>query len=147
MTGRPTDYCDEVADKILDGIVGGATLRTICEPDDMPDKSTVLRWVARHEDFEKLYTLAQAAKMEAHADELLDIADDGSNDWMLTNAENNAGYRENGEAIRRSALRISTRQWLMERLKPKRYGSKVDVNHGGSVGLSVEVVDFGPPTS
>jgi len=145
--GRPTDYSEDVADRILDLIIEGKTLREIEAVEGLPSKSTILRWVAKHEEFAKLYALAQEAKMEGFADELLEIADDGRNDWMRANDEENAGYRENGEAMRRSQIRISTRQWLMERLKPKKYGSKVDVNHGGNVGLTVEVVDFGAPPS
>jgi hypothetical protein len=106
---RPIEYGEEIANRVLDGIIAGGTLRQVCAPDDMPDKSTVLRWVAKHEAFATLYALAQEAKMEGYADELLEIADDGSNDWMLDNRGDNPGYRENGEAMRRSALRIRGR--------------------------------------
>lgn len=136
--GRPTEYSDDLADRILERIIEGATLRDIDADETLPAKSTVLRWVAKYEEFEKLYALAQQAKVEGYADELPEIADDGSNDWMLDNKPENPGYRENGEAIRRSALRISTRQWLIERLKPKKYMPALKLEHAGSVALTHE---------
>lgn len=74
------------------------------------------------------------------ADELLEIADDGTNDWMeKKNADGETiGWRENGEAMRRSQLRISTRQWIAERLLPKKYGAKVQNEHTGKDGGAIQ---------
>ena len=33
--------------------------------------------------------------------------------------------------------RIDTRKWIAAKLKPKKYGDKVDVNHGGGISLTV----------
>jgi hypothetical protein len=39
------------------------------------------------------------------AEDILDIADDGRNDWMRANAADDAGWVLNGENIQRSKLR------------------------------------------
>ncbi len=76
-----------------------------------------------------MYTHARDAQADALFDETLEIADDGRNDWMERhNEEGEAiGWRENGEAIRRSQLRIDTRKWIAAKLRPKKYGDKQQI--------------------
>jgi hypothetical protein len=64
------------------------------------------------------------------ADELLEISDDASNDWMARRAK--SGDIESvpdNEAVQRSRLRVDTRKWLMGKLKPKKYGDKIQHEH------------------
>ena len=72
---------------------------------------------------------------EALAEDILDIADDATNDWMeRKDAEGeNAGWQFNGEATRRSQIRIDSRKWLLSKLAPKKYGDKVTQEHTGAV--------------
>jgi hypothetical protein len=49
---------------------------------------------------------------------------------------------ENGEALRRSALRISTRQWIAEKLKPKKYSAKVGALAVTGIGAMAMGVTF-----
>jgi hypothetical protein len=116
----------------------------------MPSQSTVFRWLSdeRFASFREQYTRAREAQADALFDEILDIADDGSNDWMERKDDDggNIGWRENGEALRRSQLRVDARKWIAGKLRPKVYGEKatVDVNHG----LSEEVSEWlGRPAS
>lgn len=80
-------------------------------------------------------TPAHAAQADALFDDILTIADDGQNDWMeKKNADGkNIGWMENGEALRRSALRIDARKWMAGKLRPKVYGDKLDVSVDGKV--------------
>ena len=70
--------------------------------------------------------------MQADAlfDEILDIADDGDNDWMERKGEDgqSLGWRENGEALRRSALRVDARKWMAGKLQPKKYSEKMQMD-------------------
>ena len=136
--GRPTDYSEATADTICERIADGESLRSICSDDDMPDKSTVFRWLAKHDEFATKYARARETQADAIFDEMLDIADDGSNDWMeKRNADGVAiGWQENGEALRRSDLRIKTRQWMASKLQPKKYGDKLDLTHGGEIKMT-----------
>lgn len=130
--GRPTDYTQETADIICERLADGESLRTICDDEDMPARSTVFRWLSLHKEFSDQYARAKEVQAEVLADELISIADDGRNDWMERKNEDgeNIGWRENGEALRRSALRIDTRKWVAAKLLPKKYGEKIAV--GGS---------------
>ncbi len=138
--GRPSDYTQQVADEICERIADGISLRTICATDDMPAKATVFRWLAARADFRDQYARAREVQADALADELLDIADDANNDWMERKGEDgqSLGWRENGEAIQRSRLRVDTRKWIASKLKPKKYGEKLE--HSGPDGGPVQIL-------
>jgi hypothetical protein len=145
MAGRPSDYSEELADLICTRIADGESVRAICADDDMPDKATVFRWLAKHESFRDQYAQAKAAQAEHMADEILDIADDGSNDWMERRAADGSTVEVvNGEHIQRSRLRVDSRKWLLSKLLPKKYGDRI-TNHvvGGDddAPVRVEVTD------
>ncbi len=44
-TGRPTKYTEALAAEICRRIADGASLRSVCEAEDMPDRETVRRWL------------------------------------------------------------------------------------------------------
>jgi hypothetical protein len=104
----------------------------------MPSKTSVFRWLRTNEEFRDQYTRAKEESADALTDEMLDIADDGNNDWMVSHSdeEGELRYQINGEHIQRSRLRIETRKWLSSKLKPKRYGDKTTTEHTGSLGLT-----------
>lgn len=130
--GRPSGFTQDIADEFCSRIAQGRSVRSVCAADDMPCMKTIFSWLARREDFAQQYARAKEASADALADEMLDIADDGTNDWMEIHDKDGAcvGYKLNGEATARSRLRVETRKWLAGKLKPKKYGEKVDVNHG-----------------
>lgn len=134
--GRPSKFTQAIADEICEGLIEGRSLRSICLGDNMPSSGTVCRWLGENEAFRDQYARARDAQADTLADELLDIADDGSNDWMERHdAEGgNIGWRENGEALGRSKIRIDTRKWIAAKLKPKKYGEKIDHEHTGKGG-------------
>jgi hypothetical protein len=152
---RPTDYTPELADAICARLADGESLRTVCLSDEMPDKSTVFRWLRTNQAFCDQYTRAKEESADALTDEMLDISDDGTNDWMERKGGEgeSTGWQVNGEHIQRSRLRIETRKWIASKLKPKKYGDKVDLTHagpgGGAISTVVEVVSRGvlPPNA
>ncbi len=140
--GRPSSFTQEMADAICERLSDGESLRSICSSEDMPNKATVFRWLAAGEQFATRYARAREAQADVLVDEMVDIADDGSNDWMEKRFGEETRWVENGEALRRSALRVSTRQWIAEKLKPKKYGSKLALTDGEGGPLKIEVVRF-----
>ena len=140
-TGRPSGYSQDIADTICERIADGQSLRTICSDPDMPRQAMVFRWLAKYDEFSEQYARAREAQADTLADELLDIVDDGRNDWMSNNAPDNPGYKENGEAINRSRLRAETRKWIAGKLRPKKYGDKIGLEYAGPP-LSIESIDI-----
>lgn len=125
--GRPSDYTEDLAEIICLRLAEGESLRSVCRDDDMPSKQAVLRWLARNEAFRAQYVRAKAEGAEAIAEELFDIADDGTNDWMekLDKDGEAIGYQLNGEHVQRSKLRIDTRKWYLSKILPKKYGDRI----------------------
>lgn len=130
---RPTIFDQELADNILDRIADGESLRKICADETMPGQTTVYRWLRTNDEFRQQYAGARELQADTLFDETLDIADDASNDWMERHAEDNIGWKENGEAIRRSQLRIDTRKWIAGQMRPKVYGPRVQQDHTHTV--------------
>lgn len=120
--GRPTTYTEEIASYICQCISQGMTIREITEQDQMPVPSTIFLWLSKHPSFSDNYAKAQSDRTNLLAEEILDIADNGTNDWMERHGQDNEGWITNGEALQRSRLRVDTRKWLMAKMAPKKYG-------------------------
>lgn len=130
-TGRPSSYSEEIADMICDGLADARSLRSICLDEGMPSQSTVFRWLAdeRYASFRDRYARAREAQADALFDEMLDIADDGSNDWVERKREDGSTDTVlDHEHVQRSKLRIEARKWMASKLRPKVYGDKLDLS-------------------
>ncbi len=109
----------------------------------MPDVSTVLRWARDDEQFRKQYAHARELLLEVYADELIDIADDGRNDFTDRLTRSGEVKRIfNRESFERSRLRFDARRWVLSKLLPKKYGNRVGIDASGGegepIGLTVE---------
>lgn len=124
---RPTDYSLELASAICAEIVDGMSLRSICRRDDMPAISSVMLWLVKHAEFSEQYAHAREAQADTLADELLEICDDATNDWMEKRDKEGkpCGIQADQEHINRSRLRVDTRKWIASKLKPKKYGDRL----------------------
>jgi len=133
---RPSDYTDKLAADICAKLADGQSLRAICSADEMPDKSTVFRWLASNETFRDQYARAREAQADALVDEILEISDDGTNDWMVRENSDgqNIGWTLNGEHVQRSRLRVDSRKWFASKVAPKKYGEKIQAEHSGPNG-------------
>ena len=104
--GRPTDYTPEIGDYLCGEVAGGASVKSLCDRDDMPSRSAFFRWLRVHDEFHDNYTQALAARAHLHAEEIVTIADGETED----------------AAVDRDRLRVDARKWTASRLLPKTYG-------------------------
>lgn len=137
--GRPTDYNETIAAELCARIADGDSLRTICAADDMPAKATVFKWLAAHAAFVDQYARAREAQADAMAEEILQIADDGSLDTFI---DDNGHKRTDQEVIGRSRLRVEARKWLMSKTAPKKYGDKMALTDGDGKPLAAAAPVF-----
>ncbi|MGL4297355.1 MAG: terminase small subunit protein [Aestuariivirga sp.] len=128
--GRPSLYTPALIEEIFQRIANGEPLRQICRDEHMPHWNTVYDWLERDQSLSVRFARARERGEEAIAAECLDIADSAKNDWMEAHGQDDAGYKLNGEHIQRSKLRIETRLKLLAKWNPKKWGDKVDLNHG-----------------
>jgi hypothetical protein len=130
--GGQTTYTQAVADQICALLAAGWTLRQVCREPSMPPAPTVRGWVLANKRFAEQYGRARESGYRDMADELIDIADDGSNDWMDRELRNGEKIRVvDEECVKRSTLRVDTRKWLLAKALPKVYGDKATVEHTG----------------
>lgn len=122
--GRPSTYTPEIAARICQEIASGKSLRKVCLPKDMPAMSSVFLWIAKHKEFSEQYTRAQADRVVAWSEEIVDIADAPSAD---TN---------------KARLRVDTRKWLMSKMDPKKYGDRQEHRLSGPNGGPIQTVDL-----
>lgn len=146
-TGRPLEYTKDIAKEICERIASGESLNNICKDDHMPDKGTVIRWAMNFEEREELkdfcnqYAQARQIQAENMSDEITDIADDGTNDWMEKQTKSgNVVVVGDHEHMQRSKLRVEARQWIAEKLLPKKFGVKQQIEHSG--GFNVSTVNY-----
>jgi hypothetical protein len=148
-TGRPTKYSQELADQICEKIAtSNKGLRTICKELDITTMS-VLRWLADEDKKEFCVQYARAKEQQADflAEEILEIADDSSNDTKIITRGRETIEVENTEWTSRSKLRVDARKWIASKLKPKKYGDKMDVTTDGEKinNVKVEVIKSDAP--
>jgi hypothetical protein len=105
-------FTQAIADEICERLADGASLRRICEADDMPNVRTVRRWLAASSAFAAQYALAREEQAEFHHAEMDDIEDKVLTGKLKADAAN---------AV------LSNKRWRMEKLKPRVYGVRMTV--------------------
>ena len=141
--GRPSTYTLAIADRICGEIAEGKSLRTICKPDDMPAISSIFEWRRTHPDFSERYEKAKQDCADAMAEDILAIADDSSMDWAeRVDKDGNKYYAIDKDNIQRSRLQVDARKWIAAKLKPNRYGDKVELSGDKNAPVSIQIVKF-----
>lgn len=140
-SGRLTKLTPAVKEEICKRIAEGESLVSILKSHSkFPDYSNVIRAIQKDEVFRKMYAQAKEDQADYLAEEILEIADDGKNDWMENNDPDNPGYKFNGEHHQRSRLRVDTRKWIASKLKPKKYGERM--THAGDENTPLGVIVY-----
>lgn len=147
--GRPTLYTVELADLICERLANGESMRSVCRDESMPAMSSVFKWLREIPQFSQQYAKAKEESADALVEDMLDIADDGTNDWMEKHDKDgeNIGWQLNGEHIQRSKLRVDVRKWAASKLKAKKYGDKIELSGDPENPLQVierRIVDTNP---
>lgn len=142
--GRPFEYDAAIFFAICERIAGGEFLAHICDSPDMPSQTTFRRWKNSSDELRLAYVRAREDRIDAWADDLIMIADDGSRDYVITE---DGGAVPNQDHIQRSRLRIDARKWIMSKHAPKEYGDKSALELSGANGsplVPVINVTIGP---
>lgn len=132
-------YTEELAHAICLRVADGESLRSVCRDESMPAMSTVFKWLNEHKSFAEQYARAKEAAADAMAEDIQDIADEAP---QMTTNKAGALVVDNGfETFRKT--RIDTRKWIASKLKPKKYGEKIDakVEHSGSITVAAAPTD------
>lgn len=132
--GRPTKYNQEIADKLCDMISTGSKGLSSCCRKLKVNPSTVYRWIEENDEFRNKYTRAREDQADFLADQMIAIADKSEGDDKAFVGINR---------IHRDKLRVETRKWVASKLKPKKYGDSLGLNHSGKLAIDVTTATFG----
>lgn len=128
MGVRPSEYTIDMATEICTKLSEGMPLTKIAKLDGFPAVSTVYKWLLAQPIFVEMYARAREDAADTLADEILEIADDGSNDTTTQRFGNNEVEVENKEWINRSKLKVDARKWIAAKLKPRKYSDSIKVD-------------------
>ena len=119
---RSPGYSTEIAETICDRLVNRESLRAICADPAIPARATVFRWLASNEKFRRSYAFAREWLVEGLMDEILEIVDDSSGDYVeKTGVDGKVTRVVDRKHIEHRRLRIKARKWKLARLVPKKY--------------------------
>lgn len=135
---RATVFNQKIANEILARIANGQSVRLICEKAPSPTRTTFYKWIRENEQFRKDYEQAIELRSDHIAEEILQIADDRTDDYVQELGDNGLPvFIQNNVKVQRDRLRIDSRKWLLAKMSPKKYGDhlKVDAdnNHSGAI--------------
>lgn len=121
---------EEVLGEIIDRMIEGESLISICKDADMPAKRSVLRFLAQdgeaNQKFRREYERAIRLRTINMAEEIIEIGDDNSRDWQTRTTKDGEPYEVvDHDAINRSKLMCDNRWKFLEKLDAKRYGKQM----------------------
>lgn len=153
--GQHPSYTLEMGIRVCEAISESQMgIKKLClENDWMPSATTIKKWVredAREKETDKegfatLYARAKDEQADSLVEEMLNIADDKTKDTVATEF----GESGNAVAVARARLQIDTRKFIAAKLKPKKYGEKLDLTTDGkeiqSLVPVINVYNSAPP--
>lgn len=145
-------YSEELAAKICAELETGKTLNEICRADDMPTPQAVMNWVRDKDDFREMYRKSRVIQMFVYADKIMELCSAGAiptpDDMAKRIGTNNPTYVKmalNAE-IQRLKMESDSIKFLVAKLAPNLYpesfSNKIDVNHSGEVGNTINVINY-----
>lgn len=133
--GRPSLFTPQLAERICEKIATtprGLAFICVREP-GFPDPATVNRWLIQNEEFRASYLHARQRQADLIFDECLTIIDTPvTGVETITKADGTVEKRE-GDMLGHRKLQVDTRMRMAGKLSPKKYGDRMELEHGGEV--------------
>lgn len=107
--------------EICERLADGRTFDEICAAPGMPTIGQLNLFRRANPVFEEMVGRALECRADLYAEEIIKLANDDKQD------------------VARLRLKITTRQWLMERLAPKRYGASIQQRISGEDGQAINI--------
>ncbi len=133
-----TKYTEEIADKICNEIASSSKgLHAICKEIKL-HPSTVFDWISKHKEFADKYARAREAQADFLADEIVSISDKPLI-GTVTKETKDGTFEETGDNVNRSRLMVDARKWIASKLKPKKYGDKIEAEVNGNLTVNTVI--------
>ena len=133
--GAPSHYAREKAVEICVRISNGEALAQIVKDNDMPVQSTVYKWLLDNQEFSEMYTRAREWQADTNADEILQIADEHPPEYT----DDKGRTTLDTSYITWQRSRIDARKWTAMKLKPRKYGDRMQMSGDSENPFEVKV--------
>lgn len=123
-SGRPSVVTPDMIARVLERVAKGDSLRRICREDEtLCEPLAIMNWITVS-GMGRQYAQARDTGIDARFDDLVELAETANAD--------------NAQAVR---LRVDVEKWALSKLKPGKYGDRLDLNVSGSVELKTMTDD------
>lgn len=139
--GRPTLYTKELADRICSLIIEGKSLSSIVKTEKgMPNADTVFNWLSLNKEFSENYARATEQRTEAQLEDLNNIGEQA-----IKASKQYIDSKGSNAVVQAYKVKADNLKWVMARMKPKKYGDKIDMTSDGKA-ITVELISYKKPT-
>ncbi len=118
--GRPSIYTQKLADEICGRLAAGEPMAKIAKSANMPDPTTIYKWLRQNADFNHRYVDARKDGAHCLADQIQDIVDTEP----LAVFDEAGNKRYDSGSVAHNRLRMDARKWLAAKYLPKVYGER-----------------------
>lgn len=141
--GRPTEFKKgDVLEKLFDLIAEtNLSLREICKQhEDLPSVRTLYRWMSEDKEFFIQVNWLMHQRCDDLCWDCLKVAEDGDRDYTLEPTEDGMPQMVvNREHITRTQQKLDQMHYIIEQLRPERYGDKRIVQPPTSAATEITV--------
>ena len=130
--GRPSNFNPETILHICTQIAEGKPLTIVCKQGGMPSLSTVFKWLSENKDFSDMYARAHDLQADVMAAEIAELADEKPRTYV----DNNGAIKIDPAWVNNQRNRIDARKWTASKLKPRKYGDSIKLDHDSESDIS-----------
>lgn len=134
---RQLEYTEEIGSAICERISKGESIVKICSSPDMPNPSSVYKWLAAFPAFAESYAHARERQADYYFEQMVDIATTPFiGETSEYDGDANLVKVTTKDMIEHRRLQIETLKWVSSKLRPKKYGDKLEVDANLKVSLA-----------
>ena len=133
-------YTVQMANLICIRLSEGESLKEIVRSEGMPDRATVYRWLLEQPAFCDKYARAREEQADTLADEIIAIADESPEINEIRDKHGDViDIKIDSGYVAYQKQRIEARKWTAMKLKPKKYGDKLELAGDPNNPMKMEV--------
>ncbi len=133
----PTQYSENMTNKICDLVASGLSLIDISKKYGYPSVFVLYRWRREYTEFEEALSIAFEINADRLAYRALEISnEDTDDDYTEESRKDGSTYKVfNSQHVARAKLRVSAYQWMATKQGRKAWGDKKSVDIEGTLNV------------
>lgn len=121
---------DKIFPLILSEIEEGASLRSILRREGMPNRNTFFEWVDNDKEKANQYARAMDERAESKFESIED-------DYLEEPQRDPETGKIDTGWVQLQRLKIDAKKWELSKLKPKKYGERIQTEHSGEITTNI----------